>query len=191
MRGILPTSPSRKAHAALSVTTAVDGGCCIKPRETHCSSDRGMKRPRERRFGATIPIDGHVLRGVTCVIPPTNWCTIFLRGLCNDLDDVHQPADASRSLLLRHQCDHSARWSSWCEAATAWRPQDACSLCSEPALGKRGGLPLAHDRGRRHPRSRGYRVGTPPATPTDTATAARPPRRCSTVAAPTTAALHR
>ena len=33
--------------------------------------------------------------------------------------------------------------------------------------------------------SNGCRVGTPPATPTDTATAARPPRRCSTPAAPT------
>jgi|SRR5450755_439041 len=31
------------------------------------------------------------------------------------------------------------------------------------------------------------RSGTPTATPTDTATTARPPRRCSTVAAPTTA----
>ena len=42
----------------------------------------------------------------------------------------------------------------------AGRPQDACSLCSEPALSSRGGLPRAHDRGRRRPRSRGYRVGT-------------------------------
>ena len=35
---------------------------------------------------------------------------------------MHQPADASRSLLLRHQWDHpappAARWSSWCNAVT-------------------------------------------------------------------------
>ena len=31
----------------------------------------------------------------------------------------------------------------------------------------------------------GCRIGTPPATPTDTATAARPPRRCSALATPT------
>jgi hypothetical protein len=67
----------------------------------------------------------------------------------------------------------------------AGRPQDACSLCSEPALSKRGGLPLAHDTDRRRPRSRGYRVGTRRATPTDAATAARLPGRCSTPAPPT------
>jgi hypothetical protein len=44
----------------------------------------------------------------------------------------------------------------------AGRPQDACSLRPEPALSKRHGLPLPHDRGRPRPRCRGYRVGTGP-----------------------------
>jgi len=44
----------------------------------------------------------------------------------------------------------------------AGRPQDPCSFRSEPALSKRHGLPLAHDRGRPRPRCRGYRVGTGP-----------------------------
>jgi hypothetical protein len=42
----------------------------------------------------------------------------------------------------------------------AERRQDPCSLCSEPVHSKQGGLPLADDRDRRRPDSRGYRLGT-------------------------------